>query len=144
VDFPPALLASKLAWLRAITRTAPISSTHSLHVGSTIFKHLIIFIELVASAYCFEVLVGSAHPTVLKFWWAVPYAEVLVGSAHPTVKRSLMRHLRLDVAAEGVETLKQFLQLKTLGCNYAQGYLFPVDGKTAETLARLPLQIVTS
>lgn len=54
----------------------------------------------------------------------------------------LAQTLRIDAIAEGVETVEQALQLQTLGCKYGQGNFFsmPVDGKTAETLARLPWQ----
>ena len=46
---------------------------------------------------------------------------------------SLARNLKLDVVAEGVETLKQLQWLQGVGCPYAQGYYFarPVDVETA-------------
>jgi EAL domain-containing protein (putative c-di-GMP-specific phosphodiesterase class I) len=50
---------------------------------------------------------------------------------------SLGRNLRMKVVAEGVETFKQMTLLKSLGCEFAQGYLFskPLDLATvARTL----------
>ncbi|NET36408.1 MAG: EAL domain-containing protein [Cyanothece sp. SIO1E1] len=46
---------------------------------------------------------------------------------------SLAHHLNLDVVAEGVETVEQMAQLRTLGCEFAQGYFFsqPLDSKSA-------------
>jgi EAL domain-containing protein (putative c-di-GMP-specific phosphodiesterase class I) len=40
------------------------------------------------------------------------------------------------VVAEGVETEGQLTQLKALGCEYAQGFLFsrPLDARAAEQL----------
>lgn len=42
---------------------------------------------------------------------------------------SLGRNLRMNVVAEGVETHEQMTMLKSLGCEFAQGYLFsrPLD-----------------
>jgi EAL domain-containing protein (putative c-di-GMP-specific phosphodiesterase class I) len=37
---------------------------------------------------------------------------------------ALGRNLGLDVVAEGVEAVSQFQQLRSIGCNAAQGYLF--------------------
>jgi EAL domain-containing protein (putative c-di-GMP-specific phosphodiesterase class I) len=44
--------------------------------------------------------------------------------------------LRLEVIAEGVETEEQLHQLRGLGCNYLQGFLFskPVDAESVERL----------
>jgi predicted signal transduction protein with EAL and GGDEF domain len=50
---------------------------------------------------------------------------------------SLGRNLRMKVVAEGVETFEQMTLLKSLGCEFAQGYLFskPLDLATvARTL----------
>jgi diguanylate cyclase (GGDEF)-like protein/PAS domain S-box-containing protein len=46
--------------------------------------------------------------------------------------------LRLQVIAEGVETEEQFRQLRELGCNYVQGFLFskPVPAEAAGCLYR--------
>lgn len=52
---------------------------------------------------------------------------------------SLGRNLRMKVVAEGVETFEQMTLLKSLGCDFAQGYLFsrPLDAaavaRTLET-----------
>jgi EAL domain-containing protein (putative c-di-GMP-specific phosphodiesterase class I) len=42
----------------------------------------------------------------------------------------------MNAIAEGVETLEQLTLLKTLHCDYAQGYIFsrPVDSTVAEVL----------
>lgn len=46
----------------------------------------------------------------------------------------LAQNLGMDVVAEGVETPDQFLTLKSLGCEYGQGYFFskPLDFQRAE------------
>jgi EAL domain-containing protein (putative c-di-GMP-specific phosphodiesterase class I) len=46
--------------------------------------------------------------------------------------------LRLEVIAEGVETEEQMCQLRELGCNYVQGFLFskPVAAEAAGCLYR--------
>ena len=53
--------------------------------------------------------------------------RAIVGLAH---------NLGLDVIAEGVETAEQLEQLKALGCEFGQGYLFsrPVEHAEAEAL----------
>lgn len=52
------------------------------------------------------------------------------------VKTILMlgENLRLEVVAEGIETVSQLEQLRSLGCTAGQGYLFsrPIDRETAE------------
>jgi len=49
---------------------------------------------------------------------------------------TLAKTLRLDVIAEGIETIHQLHQLRILGCEYGQGYLFsrPVPLEEAERL----------
>ncbi len=49
---------------------------------------------------------------------------------------ALAHNLGLDVVAEGVETVEQLGELKQLGCEYGQGYLFskPVKREAAEQL----------
>jgi diguanylate cyclase (GGDEF)-like protein/PAS domain S-box-containing protein len=51
----------------------------------------------------------------------------------------LAHNLKMEVIAEGVETVEQLDQLKALKCEYAQGYLFsePVDAETAGSLIKL-------
>jgi diguanylate cyclase (GGDEF)-like protein/PAS domain S-box-containing protein len=53
---------------------------------------------------------------------------------------TLAWNLGMDVVAEGVETTKQLAQLKSLKCEYAQGYLFskPLNSKAAEQLILEP------
>lgn len=50
----------------------------------------------------------------------------------------LARALELDVIAEGIETRDQFLRLRKIGCQQAQGYFFsgPVPPEAAELLLR--------
>ncbi len=49
---------------------------------------------------------------------------------------ALAKTLRLNVVAEGIETIHQLHQLRILGCEYGQGYLFsrPVPVEEAERL----------
>ncbi|MBD2743444.1 EAL domain-containing protein [Coleofasciculus sp. FACHB-1120] len=49
---------------------------------------------------------------------------------------TLANNLGMDVTAEGIETAQQMQQLRTMGCESGQGYLFskPVDSMGAETL----------
>jgi len=54
----------------------------------------------------------------------------------------LARNLRMDVVAEGVETAEQMDNLRSLECQFGQGYFFsrPVDSSTAGAIiAREPL-----
>jgi PAS domain S-box-containing protein/diguanylate cyclase (GGDEF)-like protein len=55
---------------------------------------------------------------------------------------TLAHTLEMDVIAEGVETAEQLTQLRTLQCEYGQGYLFskPVDTNTAEKFLSAQLQ----
>lgn len=45
-------------------------------------------------------------------------------------------NLGMDVVAEGVETTKQMYQIKSLKCDFGQGYFFsnPLNSETAEVL----------
>jgi EAL domain-containing protein (putative c-di-GMP-specific phosphodiesterase class I) len=59
----------------------------------------------------------------------------------------LAHSLRLKVVAEGTETEDQITELKRLGCEMAQGYLYspPVDSKTAgELLQRSHAELLLS
>ena len=49
---------------------------------------------------------------------------------------ALAKTLKLDVVAEGIETIHQFHQLRILGCEYGQGYLFsrPVPIEEAKAI----------
>jgi len=49
---------------------------------------------------------------------------------------TLARNLGMEVIAEGIETEEQYQQLKMLGCEYGQGYLFscPVDSREVPRL----------
>ncbi|MCW6038184.1 EAL domain-containing protein [Spirulina subsalsa FACHB-351] len=60
---------------------------------------------------------------------------------------SLTQQLELFSVAEGIETIEQFNLLKTLGCHYAQGYLFgrPVRSPIAsQWLTHAPLPLLDS
>jgi EAL domain-containing protein (putative c-di-GMP-specific phosphodiesterase class I) len=48
----------------------------------------------------------------------------------------LAKALNLDVVAEGIESIRQLNQLKLLGCEFGQGYLFsrPVPASDVELL----------
>ncbi|HEY9651277.1 MAG TPA: EAL domain-containing protein, partial [Coleofasciculaceae cyanobacterium] len=49
---------------------------------------------------------------------------------------TLAHNLGLDVTAEGIETPDQLAELRKLGCEFGQGYLFskPIDAASAEAL----------
>jgi diguanylate cyclase (GGDEF)-like protein/PAS domain S-box-containing protein len=49
---------------------------------------------------------------------------------------TLAQNLGMEVVAEGVETLSQWVQLRHLGCDFGQGYFFakPLDAEAAEAL----------
>lgn len=65
------------------------------------------------------------------------------GSGNGEIVRTviaLAKTLKLDVIAEGIENIHQFHQLRILGCEYGQGFLFsrPLHAKTAEALLADP------
>jgi EAL domain-containing protein (putative c-di-GMP-specific phosphodiesterase class I) len=47
---------------------------------------------------------------------------------------TLARNLGMSVVAEGIETEDQLMQLKAMGCEYGQGYIFarPLTAETAK------------
>jgi PAS domain S-box-containing protein len=55
----------------------------------------------------------------------------------------LARNLGMDVVAEGTETLEEIRYLKTLDCEFAQGYFFskPIDSIAAQALLRENLSL---
>ncbi|HEY9847307.1 MAG TPA: bifunctional diguanylate cyclase/phosphodiesterase, partial [Candidatus Caenarcaniphilales bacterium] len=62
-----------------------------------------------------------------------------LGGEHVEIVRAIItlaHNLGIEVTAEGVETVEQLKQLRQLGCEYGQGYLFsePVDSSAAEAL----------
>jgi diguanylate cyclase (GGDEF)-like protein len=54
-----------------------------------------------------------------------------------TTIRELARHIGVPVIAEGVETAEQLAQVRALGCEFAQGYLFSHPLPPAEITALL-------
>jgi EAL domain-containing protein (putative c-di-GMP-specific phosphodiesterase class I) len=50
---------------------------------------------------------------------------------------NMAHNLEMKVVAEGVETVEQYTQLRALGCEYIQGYLFskPVPAAAALLLS---------
>ena len=63
------------------------------------------------------------------------------GSENGEIVRTIIglaKTLNLDVVAEGIETIHQLHQLRILGCEYGQGYLFsrPVSVEKAEILVK--------
>ena len=55
---------------------------------------------------------------------------------------TLARTLKMNVIAEGIETLKQLKVLKTLNCKFGQGYLFakPLTPENVELLLEKPIE----
>ena len=55
---------------------------------------------------------------------------------------TLAHSLQMDVIAEGIETSQQLAQLRSLGCEYGQGYFFskPVEQNSATALLRSQVQ----
>jgi EAL domain-containing protein (putative c-di-GMP-specific phosphodiesterase class I) len=49
---------------------------------------------------------------------------------------TMAHNLGMSVVAEGIETIEQLNQLKSLQCEYGQGYFFskPLNSKAAEAL----------
>jgi len=56
----------------------------------------------------------------------------------------LARALRMDVVAEGIETLEQYRLVREMGCHYGQGYLFarPMTADKITQLLRLPGRVL--
>jgi diguanylate cyclase (GGDEF)-like protein len=63
---------------------------------------------------------------------SVCFAQAIIQLAHC---------LGMDVVAEGIETAEQFWQMKTLQCEYGQGFLWsrPLDVEATESLLRADL-----
>ena len=53
---------------------------------------------------------------------------------------NMAHNLKMKVVAEGVETNKQYVQLRALGCEYVQGYLFSKPVPAAAAALLLPKQ----
>jgi EAL domain-containing protein (putative c-di-GMP-specific phosphodiesterase class I) len=55
---------------------------------------------------------------------------------------SLADNLGMDVVAEGIETVEQADELKSLGCQYAQGYFFskPINKGSVEALLKCSMR----
>ena len=67
--------------------------------------------------------------------------ELTAGSGSMDIVRAILelaRSFRLEVIAEGVETEEQLRNLRNLGCNHIQGFLYskPLDASAAERLYR--------
>jgi EAL domain-containing protein (putative c-di-GMP-specific phosphodiesterase class I) len=65
------------------------------------------------------------------------------GSENGEIVRTILalaKALRLSVIAEGIESIHQFHQLRVLGCEYGQGYLFsrPIPVEEATRLLEDP------
>ena len=56
----------------------------------------------------------------------------------------LARVLGMDVVAEGIETIEQYLLLRQLGCRFGQGFLFarPLSAEAITQLLRLPGRVL--
>ena len=56
----------------------------------------------------------------------------------------LARVLKIDVVAEGIETVEQYRLLREMGCRYGQGYLFarPMPADDVSALLRLPGRVL--
>ena len=56
----------------------------------------------------------------------------------------LARVSRMDVVAEGIETVEQYRILRGMGCRYGQGFLFapPLPTERVTELLRLPGRIL--
>jgi len=67
--------------------------------------------------------------------------NMMIDKTNLEIVRSIMNlasNLEMSVIAEGVETQDQFLEIKKLGCEYVQGYLFskPLDAEEAGTFIK--------
>ncbi len=77
-------------------------------------------------------------------------SQMTVDNEHIEIVRTIVmlaHNLSMNVIAEGVETAEQLTQLKSLQCEYGQGYFFskPVDAQQARSLiaARMPVNLTT-
>jgi EAL domain-containing protein (putative c-di-GMP-specific phosphodiesterase class I) len=60
---------------------------------------------------------------------------------HPAILRAIVvlaEELGLTVTAEGIETIEQFEEMRKLGCDFGQGYLFarPLEAEAAGRMIR--------
>ncbi|MGC1365545.1 MAG: EAL domain-containing protein, partial [Candidatus Acidiferrum sp.] len=65
--------------------------------------------------------------------------DMLINSESQEIVKTILslgKNLRMKVVAEGVETCEQMNLLKSLGCEFAQGYLFsrPLDSTAVERI----------
>ncbi len=78
------------------------------------------------------------QPQVYSGYQADRVSHIPPTGASPIVGTivTLAHHLGMNVVAEGIETAAQLDQLRTLGCEYGQGYLFskPIDHEATEAL----------
>lgn len=65
--------------------------------------------------------------TMLTSEWSMEIVKTIITMAH---------NLKLDVIGEGVETVEQLEELKKLGSDYYQGYLYskPLNSEQAKEL----------